>query len=67
VKGTIGHDDDYLPAPAGKLTDAKVREIRLRYEDGLSDVTQRELAAEFGVSPSAISDIVAGKTWRWLA
>jgi hypothetical protein len=33
VKGTVGHDDEYPPAPAGKrkLTDAKVRDIRPGY------------------------------------
>jgi len=29
--------------------------------------TQRELADEFGVSPSTVSDIAAGRTWGWLA
>jgi len=64
VKGTVGYDDKYLPGPAGgrKLTDAKAREIRWRYDDG-GEVTQRELAAEFGVSVSTVSDIVTGKTW----
>jgi hypothetical protein len=68
VKGTVGHDDEYLPGPAGgrKLTDAKVRDIRWRYDDGIGGVTQTELAAEFGVSPSTISDITSGKTWGWL-
>jgi hypothetical protein len=68
VKGTVGHDDEYLPPPAGKrkLTDAKVRDIRWRYDDGIGGVTQAELAAEFGVSASAISDIVTGRTWGWL-
>jgi len=69
VHGTAGHSDEYLPAPAGraKLTDAKVRAIRWRYDDGYGEVTQRELAAEFGISASTVSDITAGKTWRWLA
>jgi hypothetical protein len=67
VKGTVGHDDEYLPGPAGnrKLTDAKVRDIRWRY-DPLAGVTEAALAAEFGVSPSTVSDIVTGKTWGWL-
>jgi hypothetical protein len=69
VKGTVGYGDEYLPGPAGgrKLTDAKAREIRERYADGFGDVTQRELAAEFGVSASTVSDITTGKTWGWLA
>ena len=67
VKGTVGHRDEYLPGPSGraKLTDAKVREIRCRYADGFGE-TPRELAAEFGVSPSTISDIAARRTWGWL-
>jgi hypothetical protein len=68
VKGTVGHDDEYLPGPAGgrKLTDAKVRDIRWRYDDGCGEMTQRQLAAEFGVSVSTVSDIVTRKTWAWL-
>jgi hypothetical protein len=64
VKGTVGHGDEYLPGPAGrtKLTDARVRE-RL----GWSEMTRRELAAEFGVSASTVSDIATGKTRGWLA
>jgi hypothetical protein len=60
-----GHDDEYLPAPAGgrKHTDAKVRDIRWRYDDGIAGVTQAELAAEFGVSASTVSDITTGRTW----
>jgi Helix-turn-helix len=65
VKGTVGWDDKYLPGPRGKLTDAQVRDIRWRY-DPYDGVTQRQLAVEFGVSPSTISDITSGKTWRWL-
>ena len=69
VKGTVGYGDEYLPEPAGrrKLTDAKVRDIRERYGDGFGEVTQRQLAAEFGVSASTVSDIVTGKTRGWLA
>jgi len=69
VHGTSGHADEYLPSPGGgrKPTDEKVRAIRDRYDDGYGGVTQRELAAEFGISPSTVSDITAGRTWRWLA
>lgn len=67
VSGTVGYDGEALPAPIGKLTDAQVREIRWRYDHGFGGVTQRELAAEFDVSPSTISDITSGKTWRWLS
>ena len=67
VKGTVGHRDEYLPGPGGraKLTDVKVREIRSRYADGFGE-TPRELAAEFGASPSTISDIASRRTWGWL-
>jgi hypothetical protein len=66
VKGTVGHGDEYLPGPAGrtKLTDTRVRAIRDRLDD--SEITQREVAAEFGVSASTVSDIATGKTWKWL-
>ena len=66
VKGTVGHDDEYLPGPLAKLTDAQVRDIRWRYDDGIGGVTQAELAAEFGVSASTISDITSRRTWKWL-
>ena len=67
VKGTVGYDDGFLPGPTGnrRLTDAKARQIQDRY--AYDEVTQRDLAAEFGVSPSTISDIATGKAWRWLA
>lgn len=67
VCGTVGYDDEALPHPLHNLTDAQVREIRWRYDNGSGSVRQRELAAEFGVSASTISDITSGKTWRWLA
>jgi len=68
VCGTVGYGSEYLPGPlAGrKLTDAQVREIRWRYDGGYGGVTQREVAAEFGVSPSTVSDITSGRTWGWL-
>jgi transposase-like protein len=42
----------------------KVRAIRAAYESG--GVTQAELAARFGVSPSTVSSIVLRKTWGCL-
>jgi hypothetical protein len=65
VKATVG-DDEYLPAPSEgrKLTDAKVRDIKCRYWPG--EVTEQDLAAEFGVSQSTISDIITGRTWGWV-
>lgn len=65
VKGTVGYDDEYLPGPLHKLTDAQVRDIRGRYYP-YEEPTQAVLAAEFGVSASTISNITSGKTWRWL-
>jgi hypothetical protein len=67
VKGTVGYSDEYLPPLTGrrKLTDAQARDIKLRY-DPYGGVTQAVLAAEFVVSESTVSDIVNGRTWRWL-
>lgn len=67
VCGTVGYDGEALPPPLRKLTDAQVRGIRDIYTEGFGGVSQRELAAEYGVTPSTISAIVTGKTWRWLA
>lgn len=66
VKGTVGHDDGELPRLSGKrkLTDVQAREIRATADSG--ELTQRQVAAEFGVSPGTVSDIVTGRTWRWL-
>lgn len=44
-----------------KLTDERVREIIGRYQDG--GITQRALAAEYGVHQSIISEILNGKRW----
>lgn len=44
-----------------KLTEAQVREIRLR-----SDENQRLLGEEFGVSKHTISHIVKRTSWSWL-
>ena len=66
VKGTVGDSNEHLPRPGGRrrLTDAKVRQIRGAADWG--EMTQQEIAAEFGVSPSTVSDIVNAKTWGWL-
>lgn len=56
-------DDDGVKAGAGNggwLTDDKVVEIRQRYLKEY--ITQKELAAEYGVSQPAISKIVKGLT-----
>jgi hypothetical protein len=44
-----------------KLTVADVAKLRQRYADG---ETQTAIAAEYGMGPATIGDIVAGKTWR---
>lgn len=66
VKGTVGYSDEYLPAPCGRrrLTDAKARQIREAASWG--EMTQKQIARQFGVSPSTVSDIATGKTWGWL-
>lgn len=46
-----------------KLTWEKVREIR-RLKDGCPTLSNHVLAVQFGVTPSNISNIVTGKTWR---
>ncbi len=64
--GTVGYDNEALPGPRrGKLTDAKARQIREACN--WAEMTQRQIAAEFGVSASTVSDIATGKTWGWLA
>jgi hypothetical protein len=47
-----------------KLTEANVLEIRRRYAAG--GVTQKSLAAEFGVKPPAIQAIINRRKWRHL-
>lgn len=48
--------------PGAKLTDVKVEEIRAIYTAG--GVSQRELAARFGLAQSRVSFIVNHKVWR---
>jgi hypothetical protein len=48
-----------------KLTPDAVRGIRAEWEAGAA--TQRELARQFGVSPSNIQSIVSRRTWRHVA
>ncbi len=61
-----GHLDRY-PDRVGRkhtqhLTEEDVATIRARYAAG--GVTQKELAAEYGVNPPWVSRIVNGKGWR---
>jgi len=66
LRGTVGYADEYLPPPSGnrKLTDAKARQIKEACD--WSEATQKQIATEFGVSPSTVSDIATGRTWGWL-
>jgi hypothetical protein len=45
------------------LDPEKVTEIRARAAMG---ETYRQLGAEYGVSPSTISDVVRRRTWEWV-
>lgn len=45
-----------------KLVESQVAEIRARYSGG--DITQKELAAEFGITISTINSLLKGKTWK---
>lgn len=45
-----------------KLTDEQAAEIRERY--AASDITQTVLAAEYGISPAAVSNIIRGESYK---
>ncbi len=47
-----------------KLTAVKVRRIRKRYADGKS--TQRQLAAEYGLTFEYVSRLIRRKYWKHL-
>ena len=49
---------------ASVLSESQVREIRVLYAVG--DLSQRQIAANFGVSQYTISAINRRKTWGWL-
>ena len=44
-----------------KLSEAKVAKIRSRYATG--KITQKELAAQYGITGSTVSRIVIGTMW----
>jgi len=50
--------------PNTKLTIGKVLAIRHKYKTG--GYTQSQLAGSYGIDPSSISRIVAGKNWSYL-
>lgn len=47
---------------AAKLKPKDVLEIRRRYWEG--DVSERELAEKYGVSPQAIGHIITRRNWK---
>lgn len=47
---------------SAKLTDKTVLEIRQKYASG--KYTQKQLAQEYGVAKSRISDVINRKTWK---
>jgi DNA-binding MarR family transcriptional regulator len=57
LRGTLGEKD-----AMAVLTEAKVRELRIRY--GAGGLTQSELAEEFGCSQSAVSAAILKTSWR---
>jgi hypothetical protein len=50
---------------SAKLTDEDIRVIRTRYAAGA--VTQRQLAADYGVAQSQIMRAVTGRSWKHIA
>ena len=50
--------------PNAKLDWAKVRRIRQVYANSCTTMTKRLLAAEYGVTTTAITKIVRGDLWR---
>lgn len=58
--GTTGRGEQ---CPVSKLTEANVLEIRRLTASG---ITQRTIAAQFGIDQSTVSDIKRGKSWWWL-
>jgi hypothetical protein len=60
-KGRIPVGED---AAKSKLTNAQVAEIRSRHTTG--GISQTQLAAEYGVSQSAVNAILYRKAWKWI-
>lgn len=62
-KGRMAMTNSQPDAPcAKKLTSANVREIRTLYKD--FGIRAKDLAARFDVTPAAIFNVIAGRTWR---
>ena len=62
IHGTDQRGDRH---PTAKLTEDSVRAIRSRVAEG--GVTYPELAAEYGVSPGTIGEVVRRRRWGWVA
>lgn len=50
--------------PKARLTDASVKDIRELYATGTW--TQMDLAAKYGVSTTAVFNVIAGRTWVYV-
>lgn len=59
VHGTTSRGEQSALA---KLTESDVLEIRRR----VKTKSQRQVAFQFGIDPSTVSDIMRGKSWSWL-
>jgi len=46
-----------------KLTEAIVRQVRIRRSEGESTSS---LAREFGVQVGSMSEAIRGRTWKWV-
>jgi len=55
------HDGKGEKCPTSKLTEAQVREIRIKYANGR--ISQRQLALEYGVHQATIFRIILRRTW----
>lgn len=53
-----------VPGRTEKLTAGDVIEIRARWAKGGLRSTQGEIAADYGVTPVTISNVVNRQTWR---
>ncbi len=53
--------------PQAILTAEQVIEIRRRYRDGRGELSQKELAREYGVSAKQVSKIISRQCWGHLA
>lgn len=64
VFGTVGADEEDLPAPMEGITDEQARSVFWALVAG--EMTDEEIVAEFRVPENAIGEIEAGVAWAWL-